>query len=461
MRVTVFSCGPAANESELIAFKHLESRLRSTGGDDEWVLLTNLAFSVTHRVQSDEIDIVAIGPPGVRVIEVKHWTAQWVDERMEDLVAQEADRVNEKARKIGTTLRRTVASLPRVDGAILLTQEPSKVKRLAGKEVRGVELYSLNEWRKAVGLDLPANLSPQQVRVLGRTLEPKSAVAMDGSLRRFAGYVNLELQTPKEQPFHRVYKGSHPARQDRAVLHLYDLSAREEGNAETKARREYEALHRLQLHAWAPRILDSFQDAPGYYGEMFFFTLVDPAAPSIEERTRDASWDTTARLSFARSAVSALRELHNAAAGHEPMVHRNLTPKTILVKHDNSPILTGFDRTKIPSDISVASPRSTSTDYDAKTAPEVRRNGLGVADRRSDVYSLCACLTELFDRQEDDASRRAVDKISKGIVEDPEARITLQELEMSLTQLLGESVPQPPPPPAVLDRRSAYPLPRP
>jgi hypothetical protein len=313
-----------------------------------------LAFSVTHQVQSDEIDVVAIGPPGIRVIEVKHWTAQWAETHT-DLVLREAERVTEKARKIGTTLRKLVPTLPRVDGTILLTQEPSKVKRLAGKEVRGIEFHSLSEWNAALGLDLLAKLSPQQTRTMGRALEPKSAVAMDGSLRRFAGYVNLELQTPKDQRFHRVYKGIHSARQDPVVLHLYDLSVRDESNAEAKARREYEALQKLQLHAWAPRILDSFQDAPGYPGEMFFFTLVDPAAPSIEERARDASWDTTGRLAFARSAVSALKELHNAGAGHEPMVHRNLTTKAILVKYDNSPILTGFDRTKIPSDITIAS----------------------------------------------------------------------------------------------------------
>ena len=129
MRVTLFSCGPAVNESELRAFKHLSSRLQSTPGDDDWVLLTNLAFSVTHQLQSDEIDIVAIGPPGVRVIEVKHWTAQWVDAHG-DLAAHEAERLTNKARKIGTTLRKRVPSLPRVDGAILLTQDPSKVKRL-------------------------------------------------------------------------------------------------------------------------------------------------------------------------------------------------------------------------------------------------------------------------------------------------------------------------------------------
>ena len=79
MRVTFFSCGPAANESELIAFKHLQSRLTSLQGDDEWLLLSNFAFSVTHQLLSDEIDVLAIGPTGVRVVEVTH--RRWSDER--------------------------------------------------------------------------------------------------------------------------------------------------------------------------------------------------------------------------------------------------------------------------------------------------------------------------------------------------------------------------------------------
>ena len=224
MKVTIFSCGPAANESEIKACEHLKSRLQSEPSDGEWVLLTNLAFSVTHQVQSDEIDIVVIGPPGVRVVEVKHWAAGWVDSHS-DLVEQEADRVTNKARKIGTTLRRIVADLPRVDGAFLLTQEQSKIRRLAKKEVRGVQFHTLNDWKSAVGFDSHPVLSPQQVTNLSRCVAPKCSVAIDGSMRRLAGYVNLELQSPKDERIHRVYKGIHSARKDRVVLHLYDLSA--------------------------------------------------------------------------------------------------------------------------------------------------------------------------------------------------------------------------------------------
>ncbi len=447
MRVTLFSSGPAANESELKAFEHLRSRLQSTRGDDEWILLTNLAFSVSNQLQSDEIDMVVIGPPGVQLIEVKHWTAQWVDAHT-DLVEQEAERVTTKARKIGTTLRRIVPDLPRVDGAILLTQEPSKVKRLAGKDVRGVRFFTLNDWRTLIRLEVPATLNARQVTILGRALEPKSAVAMDGSLRRIAGFVNLELQTPKEERFHRIYKGNHSARQDRVVLHLYDLSSGDERNAETKAKREFEALHRLQLYAWAPRILDSYQDAPGYSGEMFLFTVVDPAAPCIQVRATDASWDTTARLSFTRSAVRALAELHGTGTDDAPICHRKLNPKTILVKHDNTPILTGFDLAKIPSDISVASAGTPTGGWDAMAAPEVRAGGLAAADHRSDVSSLCASMLWLFQGREDQTSERTMKAIKGGMAEQPKERTSLQDLGTAFSALLGESAPPIPPPPA-------------
>ena len=66
MKVVHFPCGPFANESERTAFEHLRSRIESSLGasDDQWMLLTNLTWSVTHQFQADEIDMIAIGPPG-------------------------------------------------------------------------------------------------------------------------------------------------------------------------------------------------------------------------------------------------------------------------------------------------------------------------------------------------------------------------------------------------------------
>ena len=446
MQVTLCSCGPAVNESERKAFEHIKTRLKSAPGDGTWVLLTNLAFSATHRLQSDEIDIVAIGPPGVRVIEVKHWTARWIAQNTA-LVEAEADRVTNKARKIGTTLRRKFSDLGHVDGTFLLTEESAKVKEAVDTVKRGVRIWSLKEWRAAIGFDSPSVLSRDRVAALANALTPKSRVAVDGSLRRLAGYVNLELQTPSDQQFHRMYKGLRSGTQDRVILHLYDRSVAGT-NAEPKARREFDALHRLQLYDWAPRVLDSYQDAPGYAGELSFFTVVDPAAPSLADRKSDESWDAEARLAFARSAVHALGELHGKGTDDQPLCHRNLTPRTILVRHDNAPIFTGFELSKIPADVSVTSPGAPPGGWGDETAPEIRAQGLGAADRRSDVYALCASLTALFTDRESETNRQVLDLLAEGMRDAPEARIETEALETNLAALLGEAPSPPPPPPA-------------
>lgn len=447
MRVTAFACGVAVNDSEICAFTHLSDRLKSIPGNDCWLLLTNLAFSVNNQLQSDEVDVVVIGPCGVRVIEVKHWSAAWMESH-HDLLVEEAERATMKARKIGSTLRRLVAELPRVDASILLTQDPSKLKKMSGTTVRGVRLCSLHDWKEAIGFSEAKVLSEPRISMLGRALEPKAPGVMYGSIRRLAGYVNLELRTPKEERFHRVYEGIHSMRQDRVVLHLYDLSASEDKNAEEKARREFEALQRLQLHPWAPRILDSYQDAAGYQGELFFFTVLDPAAPSIRERSTDESWDAISRLAFTRSSVCALMELHSARTGHEAMVHRNLTPENILIRYDNSPILTGFERAKVPTHTSVASTSFVSGDFDECFAPEVRQMGSAVADHRSDIFSLCACLTRLFDQAEDETSVKARTLLSRGLAEAPSDRVTLEQLFLEFSEQLGQSPPPIEPPPA-------------
>lgn len=437
MKVTPISCGPAVNESERKAFERIKTGLISELGDGEWLLLTNLAFSTTHRRQSDEIDIVAIGPPGVRVIEVKHWNAAWVN-RNAELVEREAERVTDKARKIGTTWRRTVSELDRVDGVFLVTQDAAKVKPLEGREVRGVRFHTLRTWQGALALDAPVSLSPSQIKMLGKALYPKASVAIDGALRRLAGYVNLTLQTPADERFHRIYRGTHSTRRDSVLLHLYDVSATDLSNPEDRARREFDALHRLQLQAWAPRIVDSFQEAPGYAGEMWFFTVADLAAPSVEQRAADDTWDTKARLAFARQAVEALSELHEAGGGEEPMLHRNLTPRTILVRHDNAPILTGFQYARIPEDVTVAVSGGAEDEWDVAVAPEIRQQGLGAADRQSDVYSLCASLSVLFAERDDDESLEVSMALAEGSADDPAARTTLEKLRDSLSDLLGE-----------------------
>ncbi len=434
MRVTVVQGGPFANESEERALQRLKTGLISLPGNQEWFLLTNLMFSVTNRLQSDEIDIVAVGPPGVQVIEVKHWK-----DRHQHLAEREADLLTNKTKKIASTLRKVVPGLPFVGSAFLITTQRAAAKRLlARKRVRGVPFHPLTGWRTLVQADEPGILEPLQAKRLVSELKRRSGVRAAGSLRQLAGYVNLEeLPQPPGPHFHRVYKGVHSRRRDRVFLHLYDFSASEEATPKKTARREYEALHRLQLRPWAPRILDSFQDVPGYRDEMSYFTIVDPAAPNIESRASDTSWPVESRLDFALNTVRALKEMHEGSSDRDGMTHRNLAPRNILVKHDNKPILTGLQNVRIPSEYSLDLSNVPPSDW---SAPEVRERGLGTADPASDVYSLCASLLVLFENltAAEDATweaGEAVRVLRTGKTE-PENRASLMEVESGLKKLV-------------------------
>ena len=141
-------------------------------------------------------------------------------------------------------------------------------------------------------------------------------------------------------------------------------------------------------------------------------------------------------------------ELHDETVDDEPILHRNLTPETILVRHDNTPIFTGFELSRIPSEGSVASVGPPSGEWPPSTAPEVRAQGLQAADVRSDRYALCASLRVLFENSDDETRHQTLEVLASGMVEDPTDRCEPSALDTRLSALLGESPPVPPPPPA-------------
>ncbi|HQH71167.1 MAG TPA: nuclease-related domain-containing protein [bacterium] len=202
MKVQHIPCGSPANESERKAIAFLMNKLQAVPGDGEWILLTNWLFSITNRVQSDEIDMLLIGPPGVRVIEVKHWDDKWARDHNE-LVTHEVEKLTGKVKKIATTLRKHEPEVGFVDGCILLTRETSSLKNLRGQPIRGIPFWGLADWKTLIE-EKNQTLTGLQVKNLCRMLEPRSAVALEGDLRRFGGLVNLEMMTPPEERFHHL-----------------------------------------------------------------------------------------------------------------------------------------------------------------------------------------------------------------------------------------------------------------
>lgn len=446
MKVRAVHCGPFANRSEFSAFDAVKAGLESLRGDGEWVLLTNLTMSIDHQLQSEEIDMVAIGPPGVRVIEIKHWA-----NRHWPLAESESDRVAMKARWVGTRLRWHTPTKPQVEGVVLLTQPTNGITRFIRRDqIREVRFCSLKDWRKAVNANGPQVFAAGKVARIARSLAPERGVSDEGTVRRLAGYVNLERLDTRRDGFHRVFRGIHSVSRDRAILHLYDMSAGSLKGAEAEARRYHDSLCRLQRFRWAPRILDPFQDVPTHVGEMSFFSIVELDAPCLTDRADDPSWDLSARLALAKSAVQAVRELHQATGPDgQPMVHGNLRADAILVLHDNTAALRGFC---IPQALPAPDLANPDGNQQAQRSPGLvglRERGEALSESESDISGLCAALAQVFNhaagsRQAAEA-KKALDSLISGV---PSIQTSLDSgsLDRSHSMRKVGSVPLPAPP---------------
>lgn len=437
MGVRFLQCGDFVNESERTAAERLRNKLQ--GVDSTWILLSNLNHSAHPTLRSDEIDLVAIGPTGVYVIEIKHWDAAYL--RQNSLIAErEAERINAKAKRVAGKLRQRFDP-GFVSPCLLLTRGEVKFDASKRLKPRGVSVFGLPEWSELLAVGGPARLTASQIELTAKLLEPATRLALTGDLRIFAGLINLERVSDKADAFHRVYRGQHATRRDRVLLHLYDLSASNDKQAEEFARREFDTIQRWQKSPHVPSLLDSFQDAEDYPGELCFFSLVDSAAPSLKQRSQDTSWGFTARLDYACATLGALQQFHHPADPDlQPLIHRRITPENLRVRHSGQPLFTDFGLSRleglqtistVPVDLGALAPY---------VAPEVRAGGLSTATKKSDIYAICASLATLFDGA-DPIALNARNLLLQGCSERPDTRPELAELVTALNALQGPSPP--------------------
>ena len=438
MRVDHLPFSPFVNASEERAYQHLSRQLMAEAGDARFVILTNVAHSVTSGGQADEIDIVLIGRSGVHVVEVKHWDRAYVRSNR-DVVAAEADKIALKVRKVAAKLRRRYPDLGYLEPKMLLTKEQKTLQRDTDEPIRGVRLYALTDWRKLVDLDDLSRLPEARIDQLCAEIAPRSRAVLSGELRRLGQIADLALLSPRADRFHRTYRGRNTVNQDQVVVHLYDLSASEHENPGHLARREFDVVQRMQKSPWLSRLVDSFQPAPNYPGELFFFSLADSSAPTLRARARDTTWTLEDRLEFARRCLVALDELHSPASEEEGVIHRTITPDAILVRPDGRPLFFHWEWARIPEAQTIAPPATVMLVQDF-AAPEVLAQGLSSADRRSDVYALCASLRLLFEGIASEEAREATQVLALGTAADPEKRPSL----VDLADLLSEVCTKPP-----------------
>ncbi len=422
MRVDHIPCGECVNESERGAIEHLTSKLRGFGAPHErWILLSNVPSAVNDRAIPDEIDLVCIGPSGFFVIEVKHWDRSFLKNRPTE-AQHEATKLNDKVRRLVGKLKKAGIDPGFVVGRFLLTRDGARCD--GQRQHYGCEFFGLSEWKQLLDVEQGVTFDDATIQRACQIIQPLAKAALTGDIRRVADVRNLELQSPREDRFHRIYRGEHARSRDKVILHLYDVSASTDTKADRVASREFDALQKLQQLPCVPRLMDSFHELPDDPGELWYFSLVDPGAPSVAERCSDRRWELAERRQFAVLALRALAEIHACDRDGVGFVHRQISPQTLLVASDNQPVFTAFDLARISGTMTV-SPGAQPPTADNWIAPEVRTQGLGVADQRSDVFALCATLRLIFTGITDDEAVSASEALVAGLAEQPDQRPSL------------------------------------
>lgn len=308
--------------------------------------------------------------------------------------------------------------------------------------VRGVKFHGLGDLGEALDALIGARPVIDAQRA-AKELAPRELAMVHGELKRFGRYVQLRRLSPDEDDFVRVYSGQDGVGGDRVIIYVYDLSASSASNPENLARREFEAVRRFQKSPALPSLVDSFQALPDFSGEVFFFSTVDSAATPLSEAEKDAGWTTASRLAFASSALRELASLQHPSGDGGALVHRSLSPETVRVRSDGRPLFAGWRWARLPKSETIADGK-TAVSQDLFSAPEVRKGGLGAADVRSDVFSLCMALAGLFSGQAPEAEE-ARGILRQGLTDDPALRRCASELADDLALIAEVSTSAKPP----------------
>jgi serine/threonine protein kinase len=408
--------------------------LRQVSGDRICVVLTNLT-NANPRGQADEVDMVVVGPGGAVVIEVKHWDRSSLRSTWD--VEAAAELITAKSKRIAGRLRVIEPKLGFVHAALLLTREArSLAKNGRLPDALNVRAYALDDLDRLLAAVAVGSIADVMIERLAKALAPRQLAIAQAKPGRLLRFVDLKLLTPVEDAFARVYSGRDTASGDRLIIYTYDLSAPAPGSkSELIARREFDAVQKLQKSPYLPSLVDSWQAVPSYAGELYFFTLADSAAPSVAQLAADSTWTVSDRLAFTIRALKALAELQQPSGPlGEVLVHRALTPASVRVRADSEPLFGGWRWARLPQAQTITHDPIGAQDIYA--APEVQDAGLAAASPAADVYSLCRVLAELF-TGEDELVRAVLAVLALGL--DPVG--SKRAVPAEIAALLADGVP--------------------
>ena len=166
-------CGAFVNNSEKHAAEYLKARLQNHAASNDWILLTNYANTSNSQYLSDELDLVVVCPSGVSVIEIKHWNAADIKGARLPTAEAEAEKLNEKAKRLKGKLTRSCNfDFGFVEGKLLLTRGENEkyIEGITRRRIRGIDVFGLTEWKDLLDVSAPTILTNEQIAHISRVL---------------------------------------------------------------------------------------------------------------------------------------------------------------------------------------------------------------------------------------------------------------------------------------------------
>ena len=431
MEPVFIACASMEWESEFAALAILKRAFNSANRKGEyWVVLSNLTITDSRNLSANEVDFLLIGPTGLRLVEAKGWKKDYVERKWDTDVTKECELISKKARKLSGTLKKLPFDTGEIRGYLLLSEESEFDDICKGVPIVGKHEISqiLNDFRGT-------SLTKDQIDQTAKLLAPKDASLKQGRLRRL-GDITLDPYVANTK-LHatRRFTGRKDRLKVEVDVFVFDLSGIRSDEQKEKARREADVVGALQKYPGIPRLIDSFQEAPEFAGEIFFYSMEKPNGLPVSKKQMEVDWEATDRIAFTVKALQYLSALH--AAFDSTYIHRGITPDTLLVDRSNLPIFTSFSNSRTPSPVSVASVSNVDS-TSSWTPPEVQKYGLAAADQRSDTFSLCSILRNVLDVKDEKCGMIST-VIEDGLTIEPNHRKSLTEIIREISDFLEDA----------------------
>ncbi|MFE3001412.1 protein kinase [Nocardia sp. NPDC059246] len=396
----VIPIGEPANEAERRTIAHLRDHL-----PDDYLVLHN--FEIHRDGEAFEVDVAIVAPHAVYLVDVKGtrglvdvYGSKWYPERRQPytspLIKLRAHARSLKGIIAGSQLNRRDLEGVYVDAAIVLAAPDAVLQDPGGRDAPNVTTLAKSAAFFQNSGRIPNKYSKNIRAMHNMVLKGLQGAARprSGPLRFNSWEIEERLGGTDSYIEYRAYNGYAGKRSGHVLLRVYTadpyLPPGERAQQRGRIANAYNALNHMPGHPAIIGVRDFFASE---HEDSYVLVTEDIQGPALRLHIDKANLALTLdqKLRIADELLHALGHAHE----HQ-VVHRNVTPSTVLLGTDGHVRIVGFDFARAGIDRSRSIAAEIVDELEAEyQAPEAFREPAN-ASPASDIFSAGLVLYELF-----------------------------------------------------------------